>query len=203
MKAEDRARYISTHAPREGSDRTVPISTSARPPFQPTLPARGATLHHTGLLLRERISTHAPREGSDRRQPGHHRQADYFNPRSPRGERRDPDCTDPAEVVFQPTLPARGATTKEKVYMRGHPISTHAPREGSDPAENKREAGPKEFQPTLPARGATCYYVEQPTKLCDISTHAPREGSDGPSRTAIKRPSYFNPRSPRGERRRI
>ena len=57
---------ISTHAPRTGSDC---ISWAASPQwtqFQPTLPARGATVTSFILLmLRWMISTHAPRTGSD------------------------------------------------------------------------------------------------------------------------------------------
>ena len=54
--------FISTHAPRTGSD---PVSAQHGQPqtkFQPTLPARGATAGDA------QISTHAPRTGSDRNQ---------------------------------------------------------------------------------------------------------------------------------------
>ena len=79
--------------------------------FQPTLPARGATVWVDKDLFRDddfnprsphgerqpsrfseyktwRISTHAPRTGSDRIHDVHCKRFDYFNPRSPHGERR-------------------------------------------------------------------------------------------------------------------
>ena len=102
--------------------------------FQPTLPARGATdapLAVGGHLM---ISTHAPRTGSDDSQIPHRLLDKHFNPRSPHGERhygirlaipishnfnpRSPhgERHSAANLYqrikkFQPTLPARGATS--------------------------------------------------------------------------------------------
>ena len=81
------------------------------------------------------------------------------------------------EVQFQPTLPARGATSASAHTRSGDSISTHAPRTGSDRRilmrtlffrnfnprsphgeRHSRTASPplwQPFQPTLPARGAT------------------------------------------------
>ena len=78
---------ISTHAPRTGSD-IFAIRQSAQKLFQPTLPARGATLLLRVALKRRLISTHAPRTGSD---DGNYFEGVYhmnFNPRSPHGERQ-------------------------------------------------------------------------------------------------------------------
>ena len=147
---------ISTHAPRTGSDApgrrerpktatfqpTLPargatcLSTKCSRPdslFQPTLPARGATKRQENDTPDGRISTHAPRTGSDVNHD--HRQLvlhgisthalhdldvimTYFNPRSPHGERRQPTRT----------------------AASGRPISTHAPRTGSD-LENSSDKG--------------------------------------------------------------
>ena len=80
-------------------------------------------------------------------------------------------------MLFQSTLPARGATPVLTLSLCDLLISIHAPREGSD---LPREAGDKDdaqFQSTLPARGAT--YIKR--LFIDrrfISIHAPREGSD-------------------------
>ncbi len=102
---------ISIHAPREGSDiggsnilrwdegfqSTLPARGATAGMsfqfhdvvFQSTLPARGATMAADGSIIIDTISIHAPREGSDsRRQRQSCRLAD-FNPRSPRGERRE------------------------------------------------------------------------------------------------------------------
>ena len=58
--------------------------------------------------------------------------------------------------VFQPTLPARGATLFQHIGQCRQPcISTHAPRTGSDDWLPVKDALPPKFQPTLPARGAT------------------------------------------------
>ena len=149
-------RHISIHAPRTGSD-------SARNQRTPT----GA------------ISIHAPRTGSDRvttfsgfcwsnfnpRSPHGERphlrgQAGarplHFNPRSPHGERRLQRRTEIADVVvFQSTLPARGATSTDARRVCEVRISIHAPRTGSDEARKE--------------------LLEQHMM---ISIHAPRTGSD-------------------------
>ena len=102
--------------------------------FQPTLPARGATL------------------AIDVSDAG----CQHFNPRSPHGERPDFSARLTAKhTIFQPTLPARGATLS---HTNGNPvygISTHAPRTGSDEIILGNERNNTIFQPTLPARGAT------------------------------------------------
>ena len=192
--------------------------------FQPTLPARGATLGANLQQPHIAISTHAPRTGSDMSLSTSGTRATNFNPRSPHGERR-----------------AAYVTTQQAIR-----ISTHAPRTGSDVLHRQNLHGLRQFQPTLPARGATRNAVAkrepllfQPTLPArgatvpprvaaagsGISTHAPRTGSDflpppsSPAR-AIFQPTLpargatlnpvdshksfydFNPRSPHGERRR-
>ena len=146
----------------------------------------------------------------------------YFNPRSPRGERR--------------YLRSREGNRRT--------ISIHAPREGSDICSRNARKDAEEFQSTLPARGATrvkfvtafeavfqstlpargattlttapktpwSYFNPRsprgerpsiPDNDFDdyvISIHAPREGSDSSLWTRSRGFSYFNPRSPRGER---
>ena len=127
------------------------------------------------------------------------------------------------EMLFQSTLPVRGATAYRSGSQGRGKISIHAPRAGSDPRRrvcNGRRRGFQstlpvrgathaaaqilfalmEFQSTLPVRGATStislYFIVAP-----ISIHAPRAGSDR-LRTSSCRLylSYFNPRSPCGER---
>ena len=123
---------ISTHAPREGRDWPTWTSGRATIIFQPTRPARGATVYCSQAALTASISTHAPREGRDR---GHRKDApllristhapregrdprqrrcftrrSYFNPRAPRGARPGPCGAVDAVHKFQPTRPARGAT---------------------------------------------------------------------------------------------
>ena len=56
----------------------------------------------------------------------------YFNPRSPRGERHTRTKCAVVLVIFQSTLPARGATNVNCPAVCAILISIHAPREGSD-----------------------------------------------------------------------
>ena len=100
-----------------------------------------------------------------------------FNPRSPCGERLDNifGCISP--ILFQSTLPLRGATALEKSNRDFDKISIHAPLAGSDRRHAKGTAGP------------------------GLSIHAPLAGSDT-SFVMVLHPGHdFNPRSPCGERR--
>ena len=58
-------RYISIHAPREGSDLGAKPGALYLVIFLSTLPARGATRALRGAASVCKISIHAPREGSD------------------------------------------------------------------------------------------------------------------------------------------
>ena len=105
-------------------------------PFQPTLPMRGATLHRSSLPL-ARVDFN-PRSPCGERRSRHElscKDQEYFNPRSPCGERLNMQATRPEPLLFQPTLPMRGATVYEVITL--WQIS---------------------FQPTLPMRGATATY---------------------------------------------
>ena len=146
---------ISTHAPRTGSD-----------------PQYGGT-----RIPGEDISTHAPRTGSDDHLRKLRAACSHFNPRSPHGERPDTPEKTALNAAFQPTLPARGATTSGDTIPPPSEISTHAPRTGSDLFLLRICVICILFQPTLPARGATSV-----TSIVSASA------------------SNFNPRSPHGER---
>ena len=156
-------RVISTHAPRTGSDPVTQAGLPGRRNFNPRSPhgERPAALRPHSLP--PPISTHAPRTGSDR--TATHKR---------RRER------------FQPTLPARGATTISLLFCASTTISTHAPRTGSDaelfggwaaavhfnprsphgerPALSSSAISLVSFQPTLPARGATKHPLWQRTR---------------------------------------
>ena len=124
----------------------------------------------------------------------------YFNPRSPRGERRRLTGCIWNRWRFQPTLPAWGATVVATLDEMGITVSTHAPRVGSDFAtlqegiiamsvsthaprvgsDRSTQRYPMTtfpFQPTLPAWGATISWRKY-TSAESVSTHAPRVGSD-------------------------
>ena len=125
----------------------------------------------------------------------------YFNPRFPHGERRHnrqrqkpvaaisthasrtgsdfPDMTSVlAYEAFQPTLPARGATTPLLLAFTSsfnfNPRFPHGERQGRD----RSFLDVYRFQPTLPARGATGMTDAAAVADGKISTHASRTGSD-------------------------
>ena len=150
------ARYISIHAPREGSDFSLARCIGVTVYFYPRSP-RG--------------------ERRRRLQPGR-RLGDDFYPRSPRGERQAglQEMLQAAEISihapregsdvnrsaslsrrssFLSTLPARGATADNSNRMGVSLISIHAPREGSDQEMLQAAEEYAAFLSTLPARGAT------------------------------------------------
>ena len=65
-------------------------------------------------------------------------------------------CIYPAIArAFQSTLPVRGATFCHLPLRAALTISIHAPRAGSDPRSSRRRKSGSPFQSTLPVRGAT------------------------------------------------
>ena len=171
-------KFISIHAPRTGSDDERGGIAGEVAEFQSTLPARGATFVVGKPFSWCHISIHAPRTGSDRSAGLPAPVRDHFNPRSPHGERllghgvaasvlgdfnpRSPHGERPCSnqrilcnVIFQSTLPARGAT-----LLGGEPVRTHHyfnPRSphGERPRSGLKMVSTTTFQSTLPARGAT------------------------------------------------
>ena len=125
---------ISTHAPRTGSDLTAyqrpwweEISTHA--------PRTGSDRVANAAADDRHISTHAPRTGSDSPRRARGWPAFHFNPRSPHGERPS-HCFRPLNCSsFQPTLPARGATSLPRCprtrYHYFNPRSPHGERQVS------------------------------------------------------------------------
>ena len=212
--------------------------------FQSTLPARGATPVHRILQMVSYISIHAPCTGSDvlvcdsaadnfhfnprslhgeRRYTGQcsHRPSNHFNPRSLHGERPKIFTFRIAQILFQSTLPARGATQKSTkpaaeittfqstlpargattLRMLGYAATTFQstlPARGATGWTDCAK-GNGSFQSTLPARGATGE-GQLRQEFVIISIHAPCTGSDGillPRRSCT---DDFNPRSLHGER---
>ena len=126
----------------------------------------------------ELISTHAPRMGSDV-ELSHDLAVDLFQPTLPVWGATTFASPPVSCGLFQPTLPVWGATPVLLTILIEHPISTHAPRMGSD------QGSPLAIRALV------------------ISTHAPRMGSDVQRRSPSSRGKYFNPRSPYGERQQI
>ena len=101
---------ISIHVPREGHDIYVAGRKITPPKFQSTCPARGTTI----VISSARISRQ------------------NFNPRAPRGARRERAASDFNVYQFQSTCPARGTTACHNVVFCRAFISIHVPREGHD-----------------------------------------------------------------------
>ena len=53
-------------------------------------------------------------------------------------------------VVFQSTLPVKGATQDGSIYDEYNPISIHAPREGSDIYTQEAMEHTEDFNPRSP-----------------------------------------------------
>ena len=146
---------ISIHAPREGGDKQVkhciafPADFNPRPPrggrpscgccpahpprFQSTPPARGATIWLDFLAAGFEFQSTPPARGATCVMVSGVFVLPHFNPRPPRGGRRD----------------------LAKQQLRVSRISIHAPREGGDLAACVGRVSADRFQSTPPARGAT------------------------------------------------
>ena len=101
--------------------------------FQPTLPARGATVPDDGGKSSRTISTHAPRTGSDPAKESSSNLYKVFQPTLPaRGATCRMTADDDHAIRFQPTLPARGATQEAfdayKQQVDFNPRSPHGER---------------------------------------------------------------------------
>ena len=136
--------FISIHAPREGGDLGVLGYAANSDLFQSTPPARGATKSIQGCRCFL----------SD------------FNPRPPRGGRRDDPAGRLGDVVFQSTPPARGATAKWRLQWVSPPrFQSTPPARGATQAQDK-DFPRLVFQSTPPARGATTKFgLWQPMPL--------------------------------------
>ena len=189
--------------------------------FQSTLPARGATFRvldqpcertisihapRTGsdqdvvqAAQNLRISIHAPRTGSDAASATRLFTANYFNPRSPHGERRSGRRSRVPDRTISIHAPRTGSDAwyipERAATLNFNPRSPHGERRYRDATRTDE----RRFQSTLPARGATCTAPGHP-RGGDISIHAPRTGSDPRRGRTRRRNGDFNPRSPHGER---
>ena len=139
---------------------------------------RGATRHHE-------------------RQPD--RQTHDFNPHSPCGERHKGRRHRGQTIIFQSTLPLRGATATNNSTAVNLDISIHTPLAGSDARTARSLGDSMRFQSTLPLRGATRFWFWL-SCLFDISIHTPLAGSDITIWQTAWTMAYFNPHSPCGER---
>ena len=124
---------ISIHAPRTGSDERLRHHGNQGETISIHAPRTGSDQFRPGLLLAQKISIHAPRTGSDPLQQEKRWKRQYFNPRSPHGERHGiPQEVTLTSKIFQSTLPARGATLQADsslpTWQYFNPRSPHGER---------------------------------------------------------------------------
>ena len=195
----DALSMISTHAPRTGSDDEQSGVLLSPLPFQPTLPARGATVaHQLDRRAVRRFQPTLPARGATTSPVGA-TESRYFNPRSPHGERLALFFHQHMILLhFNPRSPhgeRPGLQSARSLAGNFNPRSPHGERrrrgKPKPPTPKFQPTLPargatfffsplgltKSFQPTLPARGATTYAAGSAADL-EISTHAPRTGSD-------------------------
>ena len=146
---------ISIHAPRTGSDASTQERFASRAVISIHAPRTGSDISFFRSSPSVDISIHAPRTGSDKGDVVGRDILIFQSTLPARGATCSALRDVPRAAVFQSTLPARGATVSGAMEDADGEISIHAPRTGSDHR-----------------RGRT-------TDSHHISIHAPRTGSDG------------------------
>ena len=146
----------------------------------------------------------------------------YFNPRTPRGVRRQERTVYLVYPAISIHAPREGCDKRAVCLHSLAPISIHAPREGCDRKAFKSISKAKHFNPRTPRgvrqgpsgrcsrdsdnfnpRTPRGVRPRPPPSLChsqSISIHAPREGCDHGKFEAYAYINDFNPRTPRGVR---
>ena len=123
------------------------------------------------------ISIHTPLAGSDERIPSQWRTGRDFNPHSPCGERPQHLVSDLRFLLFQSTLPLRGATPTISDSHMASVISIHTPLAGSDQHRADGVDDGVAISIHTPLAGSD-YCLESRTECAPISIHTPLAGSD-------------------------
>ena len=150
---------------------------TGRSQFQSTLPSRGATTR-TGYTRRRpwHFNPRSPR-GERRQHAPLITKPSNFNPRSPRGERRAHRKESCCHSYFNPRSPRGERRFDRHSIITRFTISIHAPLAGSDVEGSKPSAEHFIFQSTLPSRGATCYGSLHSTYLHKFQSTLPSRGA--------------------------
>ena len=124
---------ISIHAPLAGGDAPFP-PLPPRLPISIHAPLAGGDVGNISVqTIYSDISIHAPLAGGDGLPWPSATLGCYFNPRPPRGGRRDLTSLYRYKgSVFQSTPPSRGATETGDAAKKAEKISIHAPLAGGD-----------------------------------------------------------------------
>ena len=146
--------------------------------FQSTLPAWGAT------------------SSAVRTQFG----VEYFNPRSPRGERRRSPIAVLTALDISIHAPRVGSDIAAMALLQGQCISIHAPRVGSDAIASAIALAANYFNPRSP-RGERQLRNVGGIDARNFNPRSPRGERHDVAHVDVRAERHFNPRSPRGERR--
>ena len=124
----------------------------------------------------------------------------YFNPRSPRRERRLSTCSFVTRMDFNPRSPRRERPRLPRCWRGRRYFNPRSPRR-ERPDKSAPFGWRISFQSTLPAKGATCRCRHVVRNHADFNPRSPRRERLSRFHNHPKH-KYFNPRSPRRERRR-
>ena len=145
--------------------------------FQSTLPVWGATMLRARSLPKGYVSIHAPRVGSDQAVGSRIYQMSRFQSTLPVWGATPMESIQTSLFGFQSTLPVWGATVQGGRGWELYRVSIHAPRVGSDRADDNQRFTESAFQSTLPVWGATALSAGRLSRVW-VPIHAPRVGSD-------------------------
>ena len=125
----------------------------------------------------------------------------YFNPRSPRGERRRYFLINASAPGISIHAPLAGSDQQHShLSLLTSYFNPRSPRGERRPgAACSTISGP--FQSTLPSRGATVFRLSSSMLSSKFQSTLPSRGATGNALDFAAASSHFNPRSPRGERR--
>ena len=168
---------ISIHAPRTGSDSPTCAHSSTAVHFNPRSPHGERPIVTIDKVIDIFISIHAPRTGSDHRSSafGSLLGISIHAPRT--GSDQSGWCRSFQIILFQSTLPARGAT-RDSSYLRMvacyfNPRSPHGERR----TRGQPQRCGNHFNPRSP-HGERQVNIDELFAASGISIHAPRTGSD-------------------------
>ena len=127
------------------------------------------------------------------------RECQYFNPRSPCGERRELVVSSISSQQFQSTLPLRGTTETSKLTAQNLIFQSTLPLRGTTYMFGYRACQNFYFNPRSPCGERLCASASMSVCISFQST-LPLRGTTTLCASPDER-YYFNPRSPCGERR--
>ena len=124
-----------------------------------------------------------------------------FNPRAPRGARREKLKGVVDKVSISIHVPREGHDMTDFLLLGYLPsISIHVPREGHDTFMPHPHSSQRLFQSTCPARGTTSHKRRDHAARLHFNPRAPRGARPGKAPLLPCQEQNFNPRAPRGAR---